>query len=282
MDDTSSQASTEACSSKDHDQFQKAGPLLSDEDEHDGLLYHRSETRRGRSLKTWWIPTIAFFWVVSLYVTWKLSSSDLAYRHDSFQYGYSTDLEPVKSELEILRYKFVGDLDWDENGTLYRPDTPGTIKYVGKPSPEIDAAWKHLIPGEGVDLIGEEAKTIVGTTFQKPGGWWVQGVEVFHQLHCLNIIRKTIDIDYYGINEMDPATYRLHIEHCIDALRQSFMCAADISRFQVEWNEKFHRARPVFGGVTHTCRNFEKIRAWAAERDEAAHPWPEAAHPWHG
>jgi hypothetical protein len=36
-----------------------------------------------------------------------------------------------------------------------------------------------------MDLIGDEAKTIVGTTYQKPGGWWVQGVEVFHQLHCL-------------------------------------------------------------------------------------------------
>jgi hypothetical protein len=153
-----------------------------------------------------------------------------------------------------------------------------------------------------VDLIGEEAKTIVGTTYQKPSGWWVLGVEVFHQLHCLvsvlqaaamldwmtahqcvlqNIIRKTIDIDYYGINEMDPATYRLHIEHCIDALRQSLMCSADISRFEVEWNEKFHRARPVFGRVTHTCRNFEKIRSWAAARDEVAHPWPETGRPWH-
>jgi hypothetical protein len=167
MDDTSSQASTAAFSSNDHERFDKAEPFLSDEDEHDGLLHNRSATLRKKSLKAWWIPAIAFFWVVSLFATWKLGSSGLAYRHDSFEYGYSTELgkdfsiyprpttyrlkynvEPVKSELEILRYKFGGDLDWDENGTLYRPDTPGAIRYVGKPSPEIDAAWKHLIPGK--------------------------------------------------------------------------------------------------------------------------------------
>ncbi|KAI1173205.1 hypothetical protein F4777DRAFT_461754 [Nemania sp. FL0916] len=273
MDDISSQVSTEAGSSKDFDHFQKAEPRFSD-DEQDGLLHLRSKIRRNRLLKAWWIVAVAFLWILSLIVTWKLSS-DAAYRRDSFQYGYSTDLEPLKSQLETVRYNFVGDLNWHDNGTLYRPETPGYTTYVGKPSPEIDAAWKHIIPGEATDLMGNEAKTVVGTTFQKPSGWWVEGVEVFHQLHCLNMFRKTIDIDYYGINEMEPATYRLHLEHCIDALRQSFMCQADISPFHVEWNYKFHRARPVFGRVTHTCRNFEKIRAWAAARDESAHPWPE-------
>jgi len=55
--------------------------------------------------------------------------------------------EPLKSQIEITRYKYLGDLDWDENGTLYRPDTPGATQYVGPPSPEIDAAWEHIIPG---------------------------------------------------------------------------------------------------------------------------------------
>ncbi|KAI0392419.1 hypothetical protein F5Y17DRAFT_459925 [Xylariaceae sp. FL0594] len=273
MDETSSQASTEACSSKADVVFAKEDFRLS-EDEAEGLLHyhHRSLPRRAVFLRFWWIPLLVCSWVFSLVLTWKLSI--WAYRSDSFEYGYSTDLEPLKSQIEITRYKYLGDLDWDENGTLYRPETPGAIQYVGPPSPEIDAAWEHIIPGEAMDLMGEEAKTIVGTTYQKPGGWWVQGVEVFHQLHCLNRIRKTLDIDYYGMND-DPHTYRLHLEHCIDALRQSFMCTADISGFQVEWNEKFHRARPVFGGITHTCRNFEKIRAWAAERNENAHPFPE-------
>ncbi|KAJ2985145.1 hypothetical protein NUW58_g5692 [Xylaria curta] len=239
MDDGSSQASTAAGSSKDYGHYEKIEPRMSD-DEQDGFLHERSAIHRNRFLKVWWIPATAFLWVISLIVTWKLSSSSVAYHNDSFQFGYSTDLEPLKSQIETLRYKFVGDLDWDENGTLYRPPTPGHVKYVGQPSPEIDAAWAHLIPGEAMDLIGDEAKTIEGTTFQKPGGWWVQGVEVFHQLHCLNIIRKTIDIDYYGINEMDPATYRLNGITSFTERDQS----SAASRIHAETSKRFEHGQP--------------------------------------
>lgn len=38
------------------------------------------------------------------------------------------------------------------------------------------------------------------------------------------MLRKAIDIDHYGINEMNPAIYRLHIEHCLDILREAIMC----------------------------------------------------------
>lgn len=37
----------------------------------------------------------------------------------------------------------------------------------------------------GVDLVGDEASSVAGTTFQKPGGAWLVGVDAFHQLHCI-------------------------------------------------------------------------------------------------
>jgi Mycotoxin biosynthesis protein UstYa len=67
---------------------------------------------------------------------------------------------------------------------------------------------------------------------------------------------------HIGVNEtlidMD------HIDHCIDAMRQSFMCSADISPITWKWDEVSQSAR---GQLTtpHTCRDFEAIREWALE-----------------
>lgn len=38
---------------------------------------------------------------------------------------------------------------------------------------------------DGIDLRGVEAQTIRGKTFEKPGGWSIVSLDVFHQIHCL-------------------------------------------------------------------------------------------------
>ena len=53
-----------------------------------------------------------------------------------------------------------------------------------------------------------------------------------------------------------------HLEHCIDALRQSLMCSSDITPLPWTWVEADHRAKEV-AEVAHSCRNFEDIRQWA-------------------
>jgi hypothetical protein len=55
-----------------------------------------------------------------------------------------------------------------------------------------------------------------------------------------------------------------HLEHCIDALRQSLMCSADVSPIAWQWFEKDQEAKAV-AEIAHTCRNFDDIRDWAKE-----------------
>lgn len=86
------------------------------------------------------------------------------------------------------------------------------------------------------------------------------------------MIRKTLHLDYYGINEKSSESYQAHIEHCVDSIRQALMCTSDITAYPVEWNSRYHRPRPNFITAKHTCRNFEKIRDWAAERATEQHP----------
>ncbi|KAK9790214.1 putative Cyclochlorotine biosynthesis protein O [Seiridium cardinale] len=220
--------------------------------------------------RSWWVvgPSL---WLLSLLATWIIASAASKSRYD-ISVGLDTELEPFKSQIEMYKTTFSSDLDWDANGTLRRVSRPGSLQFVGDPSPEIDANWEHITAGVAIDIKGPEAKTIEGTTYQKPDGSWFLAIEVFHQLHCLNMIRKTLHIEYYGINEPDMHPYRMHIEHCVDALREALMCRAELAPIPMEFNKRYRTARPAFVAAEHTCRNFDKIRDWAASQYPATHP----------
>lgn len=89
---------------------------------------------------------------------------------------------------------------------------------------------------------------------------------VFHQLHCLNLLRKLVYPDVYemdltsGSEEAEDNIY--HMEHCYEQLRQSIQCASDIGTIYWEWSPEKEK---MFGNLktTHTCKDFDKIREWA-------------------
>ncbi|OJJ42007.1 hypothetical protein ASPZODRAFT_2129235 [Penicilliopsis zonata CBS 506.65] len=142
----------------------------------------------------------------------------------------------------------------------------GRTIYQGPPSPERDAAWNELY-GFGVSRIPKsDAAQLVNRTVPIPDdpGYYVVSLNVFHQLHCLNMLRKRI-----WSKEDFPADHELmgmeHIEHCIDALRQSLMCSADITPLPWAWDAVAHQAKEV-AETAHTCRDFDRIRQWAIDR----------------
>jgi hypothetical protein len=76
-------------------------------------------------------------------------------------------------------------------------------KFVGSSSPEIDVAWNALFKGKSrnrkacnyltgstiagywVDLTGQEAASVIGKAKALGDGFYITGLDVFHQLHCL-------------------------------------------------------------------------------------------------
>jgi hypothetical protein len=56
-----------------------------------------------------------------------------------------------------------------------------------------------------------------------------------------------------------------HIDHCVEMIRQSLMCSADITVDVWAWNEGNQMVN-VRADNMHTCRDFEAIRQWAIER----------------
>ena len=154
---------------------------------------------------------------------------------------------------------FTGELKLHKNKIIYR-DYEGDPVYFGPPSPEIDANWDALLKGSGLDLSGADADAVKDWTFEEPqGGLWrteyglpkqlisipmsSRGVwmsdsqemirlDVFHQLHCLNLVRKSLDLDYYyqdGPQPPLPTTSRYSPPFHLPLSHSSITCQTEPS-----------------------------------------------------
>ncbi|KAL9058555.1 MAG: hypothetical protein Q9162_001710 [Coniocarpon cinnabarinum] len=143
--------------------------------------------------------------------------------------------------------------------------------YADRPNPDSDAAWNHLLPnGRGFVFIQDWEDYNL-----EPGeetAWSpIYSVALFHQLHCLGVIRKTYwkMIDHYHANDtefMDELVENLlgpegeHAHHCFDYLRQTIQCAGDMA---MEWP----RVEPDTGlrfavdgwHIPHECKSWDHI-----------------------
>jgi len=189
------------------------------------------------------------------------------------------------------------------------PANPNHI-YRLPPSPEVDAAWErisrkssplsslspsgkvstdspalhtdigmHAMTRTEVEGIGKNASECAKT--QPDWGYgpdaYMSEIDVFHQLHCLNSLRKTniLHYDYYWGKTWGyepPVMFESHIDHCIDILRQNLMCNADVEMLTYNWRKTQHNPFPDIGAVK-LCRDFEALVKWQEEvelKDEPA------------
>ncbi|KAK8068721.1 hypothetical protein PG994_005337 [Apiospora phragmitis] len=162
----------------------------------------------------------------------------------------------------------------------------GRSEYQGEPSPELDELWENLFLLE-LQIPREQARLLPNKTIpvhlDKPDSFAV-GLSVFHDLHCLNTIRKGLDYFNYQMwndthNPLNTPLHLLdddhrlggpldppHLSHCIDHLRQAIQCHSDISPVVWQWSEAAQDNK-IYGTTVRTCRNFAAVRAWATEHD---------------
>ncbi|KAI8955033.1 hypothetical protein F4801DRAFT_417254 [Xylaria longipes] len=123
--------------------------------------------------------------------------------------------------------------------------------FGGDPSIESKKAWDGLFP-EGRGFV-EFNDTI--TSNPPPGR--LATISMFHQLHCLEMIR----IGYFATLSGNPEAIEQgprHLRHCWDFLRQGIMCHGDTT---LEW---VHEGDPGSKGwgYDHKCNDFDAIFSW--------------------
>ncbi|PPJ53184.1 hypothetical protein CBER1_11733 [Cercospora berteroae] len=147
------------------------------------------------------------------------------------------------------------------------------------PTDETDKHWEDLYAFRASGIPEWQARKLDIQTLPLPDtDTYLVDLDVFHQLHCLDILRMALYPDRYKYWQYLPdgrvnigVTDFHHWEHCVDGLRQAIMCHGDISPLQ-------YRINGINGilakdlATRHTCRNFEKLRDWAKQREV---PWYE-------
>ncbi|KAF2834035.1 hypothetical protein CC86DRAFT_279384 [Ophiobolus disseminans] len=155
--------------------------------------------------------------------------------------------------------------------------------YFFEPSPytrvskeEKNKNWEALYEFGISGIPRAEAAKLTNETLANPDNpdeYMIQ-LEVFHNLHCLNMIRKQLYPDeypelweYWENGTVNHFTLQAkHIDHCIDQLRQSLMCNSDVT--PVVFGHNFF-GRGIYPKLiaTHTCRDFYAISDWAKARE---------------
>ncbi|KAM3450332.1 hypothetical protein MY3296_006220 [Beauveria thailandica] len=187
-----------------------------------------------------------------------------AHKPDSTRIGSGL---PWRDDLSQLTAKYTRF-----DGSLY-PQKAN--RYRGAPSKEIDSAWDRFTTNpwmvetaavlnvsaqESARAMNDRAIETVVRLDQDSGGGYMGTLEVFHQLHCLNILRKWTYIEHYSA--VDPfwakendhrrehtgmcasniqvthganANSAAGLNHCIDMVRQALMCNADTGLILFHW-----------------------------------------------
>ncbi|KAJ7256023.1 hypothetical protein C8J57DRAFT_1075190 [Mycena rebaudengoi] len=135
-------------------------------------------------------------------------------------------------------------------------------------SPELDEKWDDLY-NFGISRIPKhEAERLPNKTSPDPG-FYIAGLNVFHELHCLVRPRclSALDPDYYpDLNMKTSEPSRKHISHCVDWLRNSIMCHSDTSVIVWQWNAHLNQSTPK-ARIPHSCKKFQPIQDWGKKNE---------------
>ncbi|KAG2157925.1 uncharacterized protein EDB93DRAFT_734307 [Suillus bovinus] len=150
---------------------------------------------------------------------------------DDRQYSYIGDDHPIKLplDLDVVALTF-------EDSKYY--STSGLTAW---------SEWNlldHFPQGHGFVRLGPNGRLF--------------GVSMFHQLHCLQMIRLAL-ID--GPND--------HSGHCLNFLRQAILCNSDTTLDPVYTNGSISGSDGL--GVTHICRDWSQVYAYIEENQRG--PW---------
>ncbi|TDL29700.1 hypothetical protein BD410DRAFT_780178 [Rickenella mellea] len=112
--------------------------------------------------------------------------------------------------------------------------------------PESIYEWASNAPsGYGYVRLGSNHRTLC--------------VSMFHQLHCLRLIRNAL------INPEDPLSSIYHSHHCLNYIRQSALCSPDLTLEPFDPLERDFSVDRI--GATHVCRD------WSAVYSEMSRNW---------
>ncbi|EFQ35644.1 uncharacterized protein GLRG_10788 [Colletotrichum graminicola M1.001] len=141
--------------------------------------------------------------------------------------------------------------------------------FSGPPREEVNRNWHRIINDENIILEPEYMKALGRDQFGvavPDGSGFLGTLNVYHELHCIKRLYQYTYPDVYpqGDTPAEQASNRQHKDHCLDFLRQSAMCHADVGVITFQWSPK--SLVPVANATHHQCANWDKLAQWTKGR----------------
>ncbi|KAG8156439.1 hypothetical protein KVR01_013673 [Diaporthe batatas] len=178
---------------------------------------------------------------------------------------------PLYEDLPLNPYKTT------TNGTFWPPNRPDGGSIARKmPNPVDEAVWDDwelttVVPvtASGIRALGKDPSTAA----KLEDDVWGMGddayaavLDVFHQIHCLNQLRKFAYADYYHmkIANADPealTSHEVHTNHCVDIILQAIQCSGNLQLVTMHWMERQQYPFPDMS-TNRQCVDFNRIVEW--------------------
>ncbi|GAW12178.1 hypothetical protein ANO14919_015390 [Xylariales sp. No.14919] len=197
------------------------------------------------------------------------------FKHSNHLLRWTSSYSPILDQLQIstsLR-------------DLHIPLIPNATEprdiYRLPPSPAVDEAWDRITRVNLISIAEDEIRKLgkdPSLAIHSPESWWSETwgngymgqIDVFHQIHCLNMLRQGLITNYnyywgkkYGLTP--PVQFGMHLNHCLGTILENLMCHADVDIVTFNWREGQNEPFPDFG-VKKQCRDFDAIVQWQQER----------------
>ncbi|KXT07740.1 hypothetical protein AC579_4701 [Pseudocercospora musae] len=149
--------------------------------------------------------------------------------------------------------------------------------YRGQPTPEIETAWRELwrvpriqFPESKLSALNKTNSDLYAHAAPQYGGGVLGFINVFHELHCLDLIRQYTYRDSYDYSHVTafrapPEIVRGHIDHCVETLRKQLMCTSDLTPLVfLKDASRPTGMKPDFN-IQRKCRDYQQIQQWALQ-----------------
>ncbi|KAI1407128.1 hypothetical protein F5Y13DRAFT_175597 [Hypoxylon sp. FL1857] len=133
--------------------------------------------------------------------------------------------------------------------------------FAGPPSPSVDKAWHELLEQTTLRASADELKLSNQTSVELPeGGGYMVWLGVFHQLHCIKMLRQWNYREHYhpNVTEKDRPHWDIHADHCLDVLRSAAKCHADTTLTTFGWLDQ---PKPMLNTrpIEHKCMDWDLL-----------------------
>ncbi|KAI0413809.1 hypothetical protein F5X98DRAFT_390409 [Xylaria grammica] len=167
-------------------------------------------------------------------------------------------------------------------------------KYAGRPTEEKDKAWDHLIKREplatiwpqiGINAVSaayfnatlqdlERAGESLDNVTELTGGGYLASIGVFHELHCVRQLRFYIYKERYypNLSDSDTRYLQIHLDHCIETLREAVMCNGNTALISFYWDNPNSSQPAAQSNARSKCALWDSIERWGYSRMVSTSP----------